>query len=140
MNNECKIAFSKAKELIRRNKERFGLESIPEIQSFDNGEILLQYFNTWENFWIKTKLKNFTDLNDNKKRKIKLVFSEEGNNVDITDFKKNKTYIILNGEIEFYLKNGESKKVSTMETLDIPKEIPHGGLTIRDTYVIVIES
>jgi len=138
MTEECKAAFSRAKELIFRNKKKFG-NIIPEVQSFDYGNIHVQYFIDWEDFWEKTKIKRFNNLND-KLKDIKLVFSEKDNDVDVQDFNCNKTYIILNGEIDFKFEDGTIKKVSSYESLDVPKGMSHGGLTVRDTYVVVIES
>lgn len=138
MNNECRVAFSKAKELIRRNKKKFGSNVIPEVQSFDDGNIHVQYFVDWEEFWKKTKIRRFINLNKSSKN-IQLVYSEEGNDVDIQNFNCNKTYMVLNGEIEFKFDDGSIKRVSSYESLDIPKGILHGGLTLRDSYVVVIE-
>lgn len=141
MDSNCKVAFTKAKELIKRNKEKYGVEVMPEVQPFDDGNIFFQYFIKWDDFWDKTKLKTIEILGvDDYMKNVKFVFSEEGNDVDITIFDFDKTYIVVNGEIDFKLEDGTIQKVSSNETYKIPKEIAHGGLTVRDTYVIVIES
>lgn len=140
MENECKIAYSKAKELIQRNKENYG-NIKPKIQSFDDGNILVQYFNDWENHWDKTKMKNFQLLDEiDSISNAKLIFSESNNEIQVQLFKKNMIYIVLNGEIDFKFEDGSIKKVSSYEVCSIPKGTPHGGLTVRDTYVLIIEN
>lgn len=139
MNSTCKLAFDKAKELIRRNKVKYGKNVMPEVQPFDYGNIHVQYFVDWEEFWEKTKIRRFENLNDTDED-VKLVFSEKDNDVEIQDFNCNKTYMVLNGEIDFKFEDGRIQKVSTYESFSIPKGMAHGGLTIRDTYVIVVEN
>lgn len=139
MNKECKAAFDKANELINRNKIKFGEDIVPEVQSFDYGNIHVQYFIDWVDLLDESKVRKIFNNNDEKIKDISLYFTKKDNNIRLFKFDHDETYIILNGEIVFNFDDNSTKRLSTYESYTISKGIKYNISTIRDTYVLIIK-
>lgn len=131
---DCKTAFDKAKRLIAERKKRFN--RIPEIQEFDNGNILIQFFEHWDVYWDKLKKRDFQPLQQDNKS-IVAIYVEAGKTIDVEDLSKSKTYMIINGELEITV-NDSKQTVQTFQSISIPKDFHHVVNVIRDTYVIIV--
>lgn len=136
INTDCKDAFERAKRLIEDRKKQFNRN--PEIQEFDNGNILIQFFENWGDYWNVLKRRDFEPINSDTKE-IVAIYCEAGKNIDIKNFGKSKTYLIVNGEVEFKFADDTSYKVSSFQSLIVPKNMRHVAYVVRDSYVIVIE-
>lgn len=134
--DECKVAFDKAKRLIEERKKQFN--RIPEIQEFDNGNILIQFFEHWDIYWNDLKKRNFESVQHDDKS-IVAIFAEGEKFIEIGDLSKEKTYVVINGDIEIsFFDNSPIKRVGSFQSITIPKDFEHKLKAIRDTYVIVI--
>src|SRR5690242_1018053 len=136
INTDCKDAFERAKRLIEDRKKQFNRN--PEIQEFDNGNILIQFFENWGDYWNVLKRRDFEPINSDTKEII-AIYCEAGKNIDIKNFGKSKTYLIVNGEVEFKFADDTTYNVSSFQSLIVPKNMRHVASVIRDSYVIVIE-
>lgn len=132
--SDCKTAFDKAKRLIAERKKRFN--RIPEIQEFDNGNILIQYFEHWDMYWDKLKKRNFEPIQQDHKS-IFAIYAEAGKTIEVEDTSKSKTYMIINGELEITI-NDTKQKILSFQSISIPQNLNHTVDVIRDTYVIIV--
>ena len=139
MNIECKSAFNKAKELIKRNKLNYG-HIEPNVQEFDDGNIFVQYFDKWSNFIGNTKIKETNLIGEENTyiSDVKLIFSESGYFESIKRYDYDQTYIIINGSIGLKFEDDSIVEIKSNDVFHVTKDKPHSILCLRDTYILVI--
>lgn len=133
--NDCKSAFDKAKRLIAERKKRFN--RIPEIQEFDNGNILIQYFEHWDIHWENNlKRRDFQSIQKDNKN-IVTIYAEAGQTINVENPNTSKTYLIINGELSVIFEDS-TQTISTFQSISVPQNLNHTIQAVRDTYVIIV--
>ena len=134
---ERKSAIEKVKKLVNDRKESLS-NKIPQVNEFEDGNIIIQYFKDWHNFLENTKRKI---IFENEHKLVEIIFAKKGVVVEPQDFDCKKTYVVLNGRIklDFEDKTREVVELNDFTGLDIPYGVIHGGRVLKDSYVLVIE-
>ena len=138
----CKIKnelLIKIDKQIQEKKEYLGE---PTIHSFKDGSAALNYFDTWNESIVEgakmLPINKVGHVPDDKH--LQFVYSKKGTHVPLHDFEFKKTYVVIRGKINFFFDDGgEDLLVDEYSLTVIPKGRVHGGTTLEDSFVLVIE-
>lgn len=137
----CKIKDNLLEKIYRQIEEKKASMGEPTIHTFSDGVSFLNYFDTWNDSIVDgakmLPIMNIGNVPEDKK--IQFVFSKKGTHVPLHDFDAKKTYVVLRGKINFFFENGENILLADYSSTVIPKTKSHGGDTLEDSFVLVIE-
>ena len=137
----CKIKDNLLEKIYKQIEEKKKYLGKPTIHNFEDGVSFLNYFDTWNDSIVDgAKMLPIINMGDVPKDKnIQFVYSEMGTHVPLHDFAAKKTYVVLRGKIRFFFKEGDDLLLEDYSSTVIPKGVLHGGDTIEDSFVLVIE-
>ena len=124
---------------IREKTESLGS---PTLHTFEDGSTYLHFFDQWEEIedMVGVKSVQMTNVGDvPNDKKIQIVFSKKGTHVPLRNFHAKKTYIVMRGKVNFFFEEKEDILLTQFTTTVIPKGMLHGGDTLEDSFVIIIE-
>jgi len=137
----CKVKDGLLEKIYKQIEEKKSSMGEATLHQFDDGSAIVNFFDTWEDSIAegakKLSINKIGDYLDDKD--LQMVFSKKGTHVPLHDFEAKKTYVVIRGEIDFFYENGNNIKVTDFSSIIVPKGVLHGGTTMKDTFVLVIE-
>lgn len=136
----CKIKDNLLHKIFEQIEEKKAKMGNPTIHTFPDGSAIVNFFDCWDDYIVGTKriiIKKVGIYPDNKN--LDMIFSSKGTHMPLHDFDAKKTYVLIRGKINFFFEDDDDLLLTDFSTMVLPKGKIHGGDTLEDSFVLIIE-